>query len=109
MAEKKTKDGVETASETLPAIPGQDSVEERVAEHTVCGPTPEIKVDLDRGRSNRWADRRRPRLSDALGLSDIENLSTVLISISPHHVFKILKNADNGFPRTCHEISTSVR
>ena len=27
-------------------------------------------------------------LSDALGLSDIENLFTVLISIPPHHVFK---------------------
>ena len=32
-------------------------------------------------------------LSDALGLSDMENLFTVLISISRHHVFEISKNA----------------
>ena len=30
-----------------------------------------------------------PGLSDALGLNDIENLFTVLISTSPHHVFEI--------------------
>ena len=29
------------------------------------------------------------QLSDALGLSDIKNLFTILIIISPHHVFKI--------------------
>ena len=33
-----------------------------------------------------WCSRG---LSDALGLNDIENLFTVLISISPHHVFEI--------------------
>ena len=53
---------------------------------------------------------RVPGLSDALGLSDIENLSTVLISILPHHVFKLFeKMLSNRSPRTCHELSTSVR
>ena len=41
-------------------------------------------------RSTFWlSDLVFPGLSDALGLYDIENLFTVLISISPHHVFEI--------------------
>ena len=43
-----------------------------------------------------------PQLSDALGLSDIKNLFTILISISPHHVFKNCEKQmlSNGSPRT---------
>ena len=50
-------------------------------------------------------------LSDALGQSDIENLSTILTSISPHHVFNFFskKYWGNGSHRTCHELSTFVR
>ena len=41
-------------------------------------------------RGTFWlSDLVFPGLSDALGLNDIENLFTVLISTSPHHVFEI--------------------
>ena len=61
-------------------------------------------------RSLHWDlkfDFECPGLSDALELSDIENLFTVLISIHPHHVFE--KMLSNGSLRTCHELSTYVR
>ena len=42
-------------------------------------------------RGTFWlSDLVYPGLSDALGLSDNENLFTVLISIHPHHVFEII-------------------
>ena len=75
-----------------------------------------VRVSLHDGGLPRWFGHCTgtwnltlsvPGLSDALGLSNIENLFTVLISIPPHHDFE--KMLSNGSPRTCRELSTIVR